>query len=50
MAINTIDELKEVLSKMMDDSEEYCACAKGAYDEGYEEGYYQALVDVFNKI
>ena len=46
----TINELKNVLEEMIDVSEVYRANAKGSYNEGYEEGWYDALVEVISKL
>ena len=46
----TIKELKKVLAEMIETSEEYRDNAKGAYDEGYEEGWYDALNEVMSKL
>lgn len=46
----TIKELKKVLAEMIEESEEYRANAKGSYDQGYEEGWYDALNEVMNKL
>ena len=46
----TINELKNVLDEMIKASEVYRANAKGSYNEGYEEGWYDALNEVMSKL
>ena len=45
----TIKEFQKLLMEMIEQSEEYRENAKGAYDEGYEEGWYEALNEVLIK-
>ena len=46
----TVNELKNILEEMINASEDYRANAKGSFDKGYEEGWYDALVEVMSKL
>ena len=46
----SINELKAIIGEMIEQSEEYREKAKGSFDKGYEQGWYDALVEVMSKL